>query len=223
MKIPPSNTQPVVYFGLAADFEPSQIIDLLTDDEISKSKSFIEQQDEDLYIIARALLRKVLASQLQLPSQKISIAYSINGKPHLPDYPNLKFNISHTDGAIAIAISSDLNIGVDIEHQDRKFEFHRLEDFLYSESEQTRGEESFLKVWTIKEAIMKAKGIGLSQPLNTIELSTLENGHLIVLTTPWDSRPNWTVNSKIMHEYIISCSVEGTVESIPIINLKWDH
>lgn len=203
----PSHQYPVIYFGDASKFDSINLIEILSDDEIIRSDSFKNEIDSSVYIISRALLRKLLGSYLEIAPQQIVISYSSNGKPYLKDYPQIKFNVSHSHGAFAIAIALDYDIGLDIEPQNRKFDYQKLKSFLYSESELHMGEDLFLKVWTIKEAIMKAKGIGLSQPLNEITLSDIIKKKI-------------TISNEIVKNYMLSCYIEGEVELPQIINLN---
>jgi 4'-phosphopantetheinyl transferase len=216
-----STSQPIVYSGYVADFDAVDFLHLLSEDEFLKCRSFKSPEDELVYVITRGLLRKVLASFLKIQPQQIEITYAPNGRPYLSDYPNIKFNVSHTRDALAIAISIKNAIGVDIETLNRDFNFKKLKNFLYSESESHRGEQSFLKVWTIKEAIMKAKGIGLSKPLSEIELSISEDGKISVNRTPWDDHSSWTICSEIAHNHIISCAIEGNMLKPLKVDL-WD-
>ena len=206
MIITPSHQYPQIYFGDTSNFASINLIEMLSADEIIRSASFKNEKDSSVYIMSRALLRKLLGPYLKTAPQQIIISYSSNGKPYLKDYPQIKFNISHSYGAFAIAISLDYEIGLDIEPQNRKFDYQKLKSFLYSDSELHMGEDMFLKVWTIKEAIMKAKGIGLTQPLNEIILSEIV-------------KEKTTLSTEIVKNHLVSCYIEGEVESPHIIYL----
>lgn len=109
-------------------------------------------------------------------------AYGEHGKPSLPDYPHIHFNISHCKGAVACAIS-ERPVGVDIE----TFRPIRESIVRYAMNETeaqrilqaTRPERAFAILWTQKEALVKLTGEGLNRELptllkgNTHRLSTL--------------------------------------------------
>lgn len=108
--------------------------------------------------------------------------YGGHGKPFLPDYPTLHFNMSHCQTAVACAISKT-PVGVDIEtYRPVKESVVR---YAMSESETlrilqaARPERAFTILWTQKEALVKFTGEGLSRQLptllesNTHRLSTL--------------------------------------------------
>jgi 4'-phosphopantetheinyl transferase len=208
---------PIIYFGLSTDVNLDQFTDLLTENEIKRSQSFLKPSDSRRFIISRGILRLIISKHINLPPQLIDISHSTNGKPYLPDFPRLKFNVTHSHGALAIAISSNHNIGVDIEPLARYYNFKKLENVLYSPTEIKDREESFLKVWTLKEALMKSQGIGLSQPLNTIELSSSDN-YMKVLSTPWTSTPEITLTTEQKMGYVVSSAVEAKLKPTPITN-----
>ncbi|KAF7107615.1 LOW QUALITY PROTEIN: hypothetical protein CFC21_108221 [Triticum aestivum] len=97
----------------------------------------------------------------------------------------LRFNISHTSSLIACGIAMDANIGIDIEEKKRKTTKSILSlarrfspseaDYLAEISDSYAQEKEFFKLWTLKEAYVKALGLGLSgAPLNefSIKLET---------------------------------------------------
>ena len=103
----------------------------------------------------------------------LSIETTTLGKPYLKDYPNLFFNLSHTDNLILIAIANS-PIGVDVEKNERNADKEAIIKHFFSEKEQqsffSQPEEqrqlAFVKGWTRKEAILKATGEGLSSMKN---------------------------------------------------------
>ena len=111
------------------------------------------------------------------------------GKPYLKDYPNLFFNLSHTDNLILIAISNS-PVGVDVEKNERNADKEAIIKHFFSENEQqsffSQPEEqrqlSFVKGWTRKEAILKATGEGLSAMKN-YEVSFEPNTNKPIINT----------------------------------------
>jgi phosphopantetheine--protein transferase-like protein len=109
--------------------------------------------------------------------QSLIIETTPSGKPYLKDYPNLFFNLSHTDNLILIAIANS-PVGVDVEKNERNADKEAIIKHFFSEKEQqtffSQPEElrqlAFVKGWTRKEAILKATGEGLSK-MNDYEVS----------------------------------------------------
>lgn len=122
---------------------------------------------------AYSLLNESLKKDFGIKNTKI--LKNEKGKPYLDGNTNIHFNISHTDGAIAI-VFSDNKTGVDIEYK-RKTDT-KIANRFFCENEAAFIDNSndknaeFLKMWTRKEAYIKMLGEGLSSGLNTF--NTLE-------------------------------------------------
>ena len=103
-----------------------------------------------------------------------SFGYGENGKPYLPDFPQLHFNISHA-GEYAICTVSDNPVGCDIERMrpyrpqlaERVLSIEELAR-LDSEKEESGREELFFRFWTLKESFLKAVGCGITVPLSSV-------------------------------------------------------
>lgn len=149
---------------------------MLCAQESDKASRFHFEQDAVHYIAAHAFLRSLLARYLEIGPKEIRFEYGPHGKPALHQTHNtrrLRFNLSHSGGIALCAVSLNLEIGVDIEKRRdikdwnlmAKNSFAREEwESLKSlpEEEQLNG---FFKLWTQKEAYIKALGQGLSYPL----------------------------------------------------------
>jgi 4'-phosphopantetheinyl transferase len=120
-------------------------------------------------ISTEAFLREVLSHYLPLSPAKIRFARTHNGKPYLKDrrFEQLQFNVSHSHGKIVCAVSLCQLIGVDIENIHRKNSldeiaqryFHADEiRALQSITDEAQRRQLFFKLWTCKEAYIKAIG-----------------------------------------------------------------
>ncbi|HEX5338151.1 MAG TPA: 4'-phosphopantetheinyl transferase superfamily protein [Gallionella sp.] len=151
---------------------------LLSPDEVARMERFYFEKHRSHFLISHAFLRIVL-SRYQGCSPA-SIAYSFNeyGKPFLQadaGQSGISFNLSHTDGLACCAIAKDGDVGVDVECLDRLtkgdeigkqfFAPEEFADMMAIDNEETR-KERFLHLWLLKEAFIKAKGTGLSLPLD---------------------------------------------------------
>ena len=110
----------------------------------------------------------LLSSMLSLHFSDVSLPpkmeYGIKGKPHLTDYPQLHFNLSHSNLYVACVIS-DVPTGIDIQHMHKfnpdiasRFFTSDEQDFINKSSDKSR---AFYEVWTKKEALLKCDGTGL--------------------------------------------------------------
>ena len=133
----------------------------------------IQQQKQQIY----AYRNQLLSQQLNRLIQADDMGSTAYGKPYLVHFPAFHFNHSHSQKHYALASSSQLqDLGVDIEDLDRKVRFAALARHAFHADELQRwnqlGQDPayWFKVWTTKEAVLKACGLGVRLNLN--ELNT---------------------------------------------------
>ncbi|MEM6533663.1 MAG: 4'-phosphopantetheinyl transferase superfamily protein [Myxococcota bacterium] len=119
-----------------------------------------------LFIHGRAVLRRALEGVFGIRAARIVI--NRNGRPELAN-SSISFNLSHTRGAIAVALGDGFEVGVDIERRDRRVDVPALARRSFSESEvawvtEADSDRRFLETWTLKEAFMKGRGLGFRLP-----------------------------------------------------------
>lgn len=113
-------------------------------------------------------------------SGPIDIGRTIYGKPQLRDInASINFNISHSDN-ITVGTIHTLPVGIDIEAKNRAYDIDN--EFIYSEVFTSRLEalsalkkNTFIELWTIKEAVLKASGYGLWGGLKNISISMVNH------------------------------------------------
>ena len=141
---------------------------ILSKDEQSHSIRLCRRDTQRRFIIARGLLRTILAHCLRCDPGKLCFGYNRYGKPFLIDVP-LYFNLSHSRTRVLYALSLHSKVGVDIEYiysrcnQERiaKRFFTNDEYTLLNSLEEDDKNRLFFYLWTRKEALSKAKGEGL--------------------------------------------------------------
>ena len=118
-----------------------------------------------------------LSEQQQMIVDDHSIAQSETGKPYLLDQPSFHFNHSHSQNYYALATSGRMqDLGVDVEELSRKVRFEALANHAFHVEElhlwkqYDQDKAYWFKVWTTKEAVLKASGLGIRINLN--ELNT---------------------------------------------------
>jgi 4'-phosphopantetheinyl transferase len=122
----------------------------------------------------------VLAQYLNVADPaSLTFSTSAHGKPALDGPANINFNLSHTKGLVALAVTSTGDIGVDVEAVTRRVALLQLaaryfsatenEELLALPADQQR--EYFFRLWTLKEAYVKAKGLGLRIALDSFSFS----------------------------------------------------
>ncbi|QNX87108.1 4'-phosphopantetheinyl transferase family protein [Acinetobacter seifertii] len=126
---------------------------------------------------------KLLAQKLNVNPTDLQFAKHEYGKPYLLDH-TLHFNHSHSQQYYALALSERVkDIGIDVEELDRKVRldslaqhaFHADEYATWQNLEQDR--EFWFKVWTTKEAVLKASGLGIRLDLNTLNTQAHPTNH----------------------------------------------
>lgn len=130
-------------------------------------------------LLSRALLQKTLLHNFNIHHLPM-IGYHEHGKPYFIDYPEINFNITHTDNTLAIIIAECSPVGIDIETIKIRRNFSKLENRVLDSNEQLWLKEqddylkSFFALWSAKEAYLKATGTGLSG-LSTLQLDLKNN------------------------------------------------
>lgn len=155
----------------------------LSDAERERAARFRFERDRRRFIVARARLREELAARLGVRPEAVRFAYGDNGKPRLADHA-LQFSVSHCDDVALFAFSKTAEVGVDIEaiRPVREADaiavqfFSPLEHAGYAALAPRDRLLGFFRVWTRKEAYVKALGVGFSMALERFDLSVAPRG-----------------------------------------------
>ena len=150
----------------------------LANEEQVRATGFIFEKDRDRFIITHWALRCILASLLNISPKQLNFKKNPFGKPELSNLPlqNLiDFNLSYSKDIALIAVSHKRAIGVDIEYTGAEFNFDEIASANFTQEEIAclnqfqlpLRKEFFFRIWNGKEAYIKARGLGLSLPLNT--------------------------------------------------------
>jgi 4'-phosphopantetheinyl transferase len=130
------------------------------------------------HIVAHALLRQSVSAIAGGTPDCVIIKRAQNGKPELLQdsvaIPS-RFNLSHTEGMVVVALARDVEVGVDVERLNRKFAPEIVEYLCSAEEAQEishlptqHRSVAYIKLWTLKEALVKASGQGLSTKISEI-------------------------------------------------------
>ena len=188
----------------ASALEVADLRKLLSPDELERAERYRFDQHRNEFILSRAVLRMVLASYTAQSPESLSFDYSAQGKPALKNGPpDLRFNVSHTEGLAVLALVREREIGVDAEKIRPQPDAQKLAKRFFSAREQLflgklSGDElqrAFFRCWTRKEAYIKAKGEGLSIPLHAFDVSLEEDQPAALLGTRPDPTEvgRWTL------------------------------
>lgn len=155
---------------------------LLSADERERAERFHFARDRRRFSAGRGLLRDILSRYLNAAPQELRFHYNAHGKPSLYG-SDLRFNLSHSGGLALFAVTVGGEVGVDVERIRPEVMQEGLARRYFSPREVTALEAlppeqqppGFFNCWTRKEAYIKARGEGLSLPLDSFDVS-LEPG-----------------------------------------------
>lgn len=184
----------------AVEAPPVELAAALSDEERARAARFRFLPDRERYITRRAILRRLLGNFLGVSAEAVALSSGRHGKPALgTGSPQLGFNLSHSDGIALYAFAWDRRVGVDVERVRRDLDYRDLADSFFGPGEQHAlsrvGKldlpEWFFACWTMKEAVVKAHGAGLSLPLDTFEVSICPGSEPSIVWASPDPTERW--------------------------------
>jgi 4'-phosphopantetheinyl transferase len=159
----------------------ARCLDLLDAEERERHARYRFERDARLFAVSHALVRTALSDFAGAGIDPASWRFETNeyGKPEVVSIegaPRMRFSLTHTHGFAACAVTSSVDIGVDAEAINRNTDVTALAPRILSPSEQIRFQlaapdmrrSHFLSLWTLKEAFVKACGLGLNMPVEQL-------------------------------------------------------
>lgn len=181
---------------------------ILAADEILRSDRLLDDTKRKQFIVTRAYLRLILSRYLQTTPETLLFKYNEHGKPHLAiPQENLFFNLSHSSDYAVLALSHIENTGVDVEKTESTINYRGIVDRFFTPDERStldqvpeaRQRRCFYRLWTRKEAVLKAIGTGFQTSLMEIEIPDTD----------------WTLRTfSLAGRYICSCAVAAPLARI---------
>ena len=172
-----------VYYLNFQDYS-NEVISLhtnLTQQEIVIANKYKFKKDRMRYTLTRFFLRKILSNFIGINPLDIIISTNRFGKPVIDHkkYSNIKFNLSHSGEIIIYAVSLSNDVGIDIEildstinHLEIAKNYFSSKETLFLKNSKNQFEiiSKFFRIWTRKEALLKAVGTGLLLDLKQIDV-----------------------------------------------------
>jgi len=163
-------------------------------DEQARAARFRFPRDRRRFIVARGVLREILARYFDRDPAKLQFCYAPFGKPALTSNSGgdgLRFNVSHSHGFALYAVSLHRELGVDLECIRTNFPWEPIAERFFSPEEIDALHsvpcrlkyEAFLNCWTRKEAFVKARGGALSLRLDRFSVSLIPGEPVVLLKT----------------------------------------
>lgn len=166
----------------AGDYPTERFESWLSAQETRRYHRYIRKRDRDLFLLAHALLRHTLSQYADVEPADWSFEIGEHGRPELTGPLadiDLRFNISHTPGLAAVLISDRVDAGVDVERRGTVADRAKLARRVFADAERValdgltleEVDHRFYEFWTLKEAYIKARGLGLNLPLRKFAFS----------------------------------------------------
>lgn len=182
------------------------LVATLAPEEQQRAERYVFQKDREHFIVARGLLRSILGMYLEMEPRALRFCYSSYGKPRLAledNHGDLRFNLSHSNQLALFAVTRGREVGVDVEWIRPEVAKENIAEHFFSRYEVTmlrslppdlQG-EAFFNCWTRKEAYIKARGEGLSLPLDKFDVSLAPGKPATLLSIRIDSvdTSQWTL------------------------------
>lgn len=176
---------------------------MLSEAELERYQRFHFPADRQRHLIAHALLRETLSRYHDLPAADWHFTQGEHGRPEIanPAVPPLRFNLTHTAGLVCCIVTLDVDCGIDAEKVTRRHATQDIAQRMFSDAEhrelqRLEGLEHltyFFTRWTLREAYVKARGIGISFPTSKLKFTVGEDNSVAVSFHPdiEDRYDNW--------------------------------
>ncbi|HEY8031775.1 MAG TPA: 4'-phosphopantetheinyl transferase superfamily protein [Methylocella sp.] len=166
---------------------PEHLWNILSPGEKDRANRFRRAEDRALFALTRGTLRQLLSEETDTRPDEIVFAEGPYGKPCLVGLQGPQFNVSHSGCWALIGFSGSRAIGVDIEFMRAAGDELDLARSFFSAAEHGSLEglangmllSSFYKIWTCKEAVLKAYGAGISAHLKDFSVELTKDGYAI--------------------------------------------
>ncbi|MEF3129724.1 4'-phosphopantetheinyl transferase family protein [Rhizobium leguminosarum] len=153
---------------------------VLNEEERQRARRFVFDRDRDMYVFSHGLLRLLLARYMVADPRELTFASAPGGRPELvsPSSAPIRFNLSHTDGLVGCILTQKADCGLDVEQIGRVDYRHLVPTALAPEERsallglaEADRPDRFCEIWTLKEAYLKGRGLGISYPIRNISFS----------------------------------------------------
>ena len=192
----------------------------LDQDELSRSRRFLYPGPSRRFVLCRSALRAILCGQLGCENRRLTFGQSRYGKPYAMlrnERITTNFNISHSGKHGLIAFAPHGQLGVDVEERVAREDIDDLSKMVFGPNEQSalalaggqRKIDLFFKFWTIKEALIKAVGMGFSLDPSSFEIpSAMYSGTTSRFQFPQMPAPDWQIECIGNEEFAAAIAYE---------------
>lgn len=227
------------YDDIVSDQHLTMLRSLLSDDEVSQEGRFYFADDRKRYLVTRAMVRMLLSRHAKIAPRDWKFSKNPYGRPVIAGtlveshahVRGLCFNVSHTRGVIAVAIARDRELGIDIEHTNARHVSLDVAHHFFSPIEVSelscvppdRQQDRFFEYWTLKESYIKARGMGLSLPLDHFSFGFSPPGTVDLSTDAdlQDRADRWSFwQYRLSTDYLMAICAERFLDDVPVISMR---
>jgi 4'-phosphopantetheinyl transferase len=208
----------------------------LSDGERERAYRYHFDKDRNRFIVGHESLRVILGQYLDLAPDAIEFEHGAHGKPNLDPkimHGGLSYNLSHSGEYALIAVGRDREVGVDVEKVRPEIDLERIAQRFFSPAEveglfaltDTLRLDAFYRCWTRKEAYIKARGGGLSIPLDQFDVTLDPEAPAALLATRDDPQEasRWSLyNIDLCEGYQAALVVEGRGLRVKLWDWNWE-
>ena len=216
----------IIYAAPADVWDPrrrAMRLAMLSSHEMARFLRLRSVADRDLFLASHVLVREALSTRADVEPADWQFEAGPHGRPEIaaPE-SDLRFSLSHTRGLAACVVSGGCEVGIDVEDASRRWSAGLAERVL-SDSERhdlltaPGGEQQtrFLEYWTLKEAYLKARGIGLACSLQEISFYRRDARWHVEFAAGADDDPRrWRFESWLV-DPVHQAALAVTIDNVP--------
>jgi 4'-phosphopantetheinyl transferase len=189
---------------------------LLNPEELAKYHRFIPALKRHEYLVTRVMVRTLLGEALGIAPEDVHFLQNEWGRPDLPPPAPLRFNVSHTPGLVVCLVSRSHEVGVDTELLSRAPRLLALAPKVFAARERAElsalppgaQEARAVRLWTLKESYIKARGMGLLLPLQAFAFRfEADRVRLEVEPKLQDDGERWQFQSLTLGAHLVSTAI----------------
>jgi 4'-phosphopantetheinyl transferase len=190
-RIPITGNQPHIWSAQYSDLDRyySILSDLISAQEATRAAGFKKTRDAQNFILRHGIVRVILGQYIRKEPQEVRIVHEECGKPNLDpegDIHDIHFSLSRTDEMVFLGISRKTRIGLDIVKCDSHYPFLATAEYLFTPDERQwinqapshKQHVRFFRIWSLKEALLKAMGGGVGMMQETDVFRIMKNHSL---------------------------------------------
>ncbi len=211
---------------------------ILSASEVENYGGFVDLQAGREYLLGRIMMRTVLSTYFpHLSAREWHFAFNNHGKPYVRQSARrdgLEFSLSHSGGAVVLALTIGAEIGIDLEAHTKTIDIMSLATDVFSRAEilslkalgPALARQCFFKFWTLKEAYIKARGLGLALPLDQFTFRIcdgppVDDNISITFASGIHDEPNrwwFSIREFCGHPMALAVKRDGTAEQVLIFD-----